>query len=83
MSDTDKGAPAPLSIIPAPTATPPAHARNMQADDTAGTDVTIKRSVLFDLIERVKVLTPCDRNPERFHTRKDELVADLFEIATA
>ena len=82
MSDSDAGARPPLTLLPKPAGSPPAHTRNLSGNPEL-TFVIVQREPLFALIEKLKVLTPCDRNPERFHERKDDLVAALFEIATA
>lgn len=83
MSDQDAGARPPLTIVPKPTRAAPAHAGDLRAVPVPGSPVTVERSALFDIIDKLKVLTPCDRNPERFHERKDDLVAELYAIATA
>lgn len=83
MSDQDAGARPQLSIIPKPARAAPAHAGDMRAAPIADTPVTVERSALFAIIEKLKVLTPCDRNPERFHERKEDLIAELFAVATA
>lgn len=83
MSDKDAGGSPSIVLLPKPSGDAPGHAGDARGVPVEGSSVTIERSKLFDLLDRLKVLTPCDRNPERFHERKDDLVADLFAIATA
>lgn len=94
MSDTDHGATAPsapaatprhLSLVPKPHGPTPAHARDPRRDEATkrGTDVTVSREALFDILDQLKKLSPCHKDPHRFHERKDELASRLFNMATA
>ncbi|KQT54649.1 hypothetical protein ASG43_03415 [Aureimonas sp. Leaf454] len=88
MSDTDHGATAPptkLIPAPAPSGRAPAHAFAPKSSvvDERGTHVCVSREALFDLLDGVKKLAPCHKDPNRYHERKDDIVSRLFDMATA
>lgn len=94
MSETEHGASAPAAApkaktalvpVPKPTGPAPAHARDPRRDEATkrGTNVSVSREALFELLDEVKKLSPCHKDPHRYHERKDEIASLLFQMATA
>lgn len=86
MSDQDAGpAPRPtptLALVPRSDARPPEHARDTTNDPERSAVVAVSVRSLFEVLEELRKLTPCHRNPDLFHERKDELCARLYDLAT-
>lgn len=82
MSEETRGDPL-FRILPRSQALVPSHAFDTRTAPGRGTTVTLTRDAIFEVLERLKQLTPCSRNPHRFHELKDELAAALYTLATA
>lgn len=84
MSDQERGHGPALTLIPKLEGPTPPHALDPRRSAEPRTSkVEVSREALFDLLDQVKQLSPCHRDPHRFHQRKDEVVALLFGMATA
>jgi hypothetical protein len=89
MSDQDSGATAPSAsqqlVVVRVAGEAPVHIQDPRnsAGAATGSHVRVERVVLFDLLDQLKKLSPCHKDPHRFHERKDEIVARLYYMATA
>lgn len=84
MSDQERGPGSALTLIPKPDGAAPAHALDPRRSGEPRTStVPVSREALFDLLQEIKQLAPCHRDPHRFHQRKDEIASRLFSMATA
>lgn len=84
MSEQERGPGPALTLVPKSQGDVPAHALDPRRSSEPRTSkVEVSREALFDILEELKQLAPCHRDPHRFHQRKDEIVGRLFGMATA
>ncbi len=72
-----------LTVVRAPIRAPKGHeVQDYHSVQPALELVPVSRARLFDLLDQVKVLAPCSRNPHRFHELKSDICAELYDLAT-
>jgi hypothetical protein len=83
MSQQD-GGPVPLRALPErPAPRNSAHTLRHDGFEPQEGMVLVARSALLEIMDTVKVLAPCHRNPERFHELKDEVLKGIAALAFA